>query len=86
MTDAEQAKQFWRDKERGNFYFEAQTGILRDQTPAVSNFYQYELPGWVRHHVEAAVAVATIGSGGLIYPAAFLARLDEWEKIARTKE
>lgn len=84
MTDAEQAKQFWTDLMRGDFYFEAQTGIIRDQPPAVSNFYQYRLPGWVRGLVESAVESAEVGPGGLNYTApGFLARLKEWEEIAR---
>ena len=43
-------------------YFEAQTGIIRDQPSAVSSFYQYAIQ--VRHRVELeeAIAAATPGS------------------------
>lgn len=64
-----------------SIYFEAQTGIIREQRPAVSNFYQYELSPADRPAIEAAVAKATPGSGGLEYEAgsAFLSILDEME-------
>ena len=44
-------------------YFEAQTGIIRDQPSAVSSFYQYAIQ--VRHRVELeeAIAAARVACG-----------------------
>ena len=64
-------------------YFEAQTGIIRDQPSAVSSFYQYAIQ--VRHRVELeeAIAAATPGSSELQYAPGFLRRLDHWESEAK---
>lgn len=61
------------------FYFEAQTGIVRDAAPAISNFHQYKLPAHARERVEDAVAAAEPGSGALQYPKGFLKWLQEAE-------
>jgi len=54
------------------FYFEAQTGIIREAPPAFSNFHNFKLPAHARERVEDAVASATEGSGSLVYGKRFL--------------
>ena len=44
-----------------NICFEAQTGIIRDEPSAVSNFYQYAIQVWHRAELEEAI---TAGQGG----------------------
>ena len=51
------------------FYFQAQTGVVRNTRPrAPSNYHWYWLPTHHRFMVDAAVELATVGSGGLEYP------------------
>lgn len=61
------------------FYFEAQTGILRDKPPTFSNFYNYRLPASARVRVEGAVDEAHVSAGGLEYPAKFVLWLTDKE-------
>ena len=61
------------------FYFEAQTGILRDKLPSFSNFHNYKLPDSARDRVSAAVEVAAVDSHGLTYPGDFVIWLRETE-------
>ena len=61
------------------FYFEAQTGLLREEPPAHSNFHNYKLPDHARERVEDALANATEGSGGLVYTKKFLKWLQDNE-------
>ena len=63
-------------------YFEAQTGIIRDQS-SVSSFYQYAIPVRHRAELEEAIAAATPGSSELQYAPGFLRRLDHWESEAK---
>jgi len=59
------------------FYFQAQTGIWKIKKSAIpSNFYTYTLPFKSLARVQLAVDAATVGSGGLEYPADFLAWLE----------
>lgn len=82
MTDTRQAINYWRERDKAeSFWFEAQTGLIRDNPPAATNFYQYHLPGSIRGTVEAAVERATLGSGGLEYEPGFILKLDTWEKM-----
>ena len=64
-------------------YFEAQTGIIRDQPSAVSNFYQYAIPVRHRAELEEAIAAAAPGGSELQYAPGFLRRLDYWESEAK---
>ena len=48
-------------------YFEAQTGIIRDQPSAASSFYQYAIQVRHRAELEEAIAAATAGSSELQY-------------------
>jgi len=64
-------------------YFEAQTGIIRDQPSAVSNFYQYAIPVQHRAELEEAITAATPGRSELQYAPGFLRRLDHWESEAK---
>jgi hypothetical protein len=64
-------------------YFEAQTGIIRDQRSANSSFYQYAIPVRHRAELEEAIAAATPGSSELQYAPGFLRRLDHWESEAQ---
>jgi hypothetical protein len=62
-----------------SIYFEAQTGTIREQ-PRVSNFYQYRLALTDRPILEAAVAKATPGCGGLEYEPGFIKSLAPMER------
>jgi hypothetical protein len=64
-------------------YFEAQTGIIRDQPSAVSSFYQYAIQVRRRAELEKAIAAATPGRSELQYAPGFLRRLDHWESEAK---
>ena len=62
------------------FYFEAQTGLIRNELPASpSRFHNYKLPAHARERVEDAVACATEGAGGLVYTKRFLKWLQDTE-------
>lgn len=62
------------------FWFEAQTGIIRDYMPGYSNYHQYKLPEHLRAEVEEAVAKAEPVAGGLAYPGGFLGILRRYDK------
>jgi hypothetical protein len=64
-------------------YFEAQTGIMRNQPSVVSSFYQYAIPVRHRAELEEAIAAATPGSSELQYAPGFLRRLEHWESEAK---
>ena len=66
-----------------NICFEAQTGIIRDEPSAVSNFYQYAIPVRHRAELEEAIAAAAPGGSELQYAPGFLRRLDYWESEAK---
>src|SRR5215831_19430850 len=61
-----------------SIYFEAQTGIIREQ-PGRSNFHQYQLSPTDRPVIEAAVGKAVLGNGGLEYQDGFLRSLTDME-------
>jgi len=66
----------------GFFYFEAQTGIIREKRPmAPSNFHNYRLPNLLMGTVKEAVESATVGPHGLQYKHErdFLADLEEYD-------
>lgn len=66
----------------GYFYFEAQTGIIRDKRPlAPTNFYNYRLPDLLRAFVQEGVEKATPTTHGLEYKDQrfFLAELEEYD-------
>lgn len=66
----------------GYFYFEAQTGIIREQRPiAHTNFYNYRLPDLLRVFVIENVEKATPTVNGLQYKDQrfFIAELDEYD-------
>jgi len=65
------------------FYVEAQTGIIRNDPPAISNFYQYCVPVARRDEVQRAVDAATLDGGQLIYPPRFLESLSHWDNVSR---
>ena len=60
------------------FYFEAQTGIVRDSLPAFSNYFQYRIPSRFMSVVEEAVGSAEIGPSGLVYGRRFMEFLSKW--------
>ncbi len=69
---------------RMHFYFEAQTGIIRDELPkAPSNYHQVRLEWRHRAKVEAEVAKAVPGCGGLVYSDGFLKWCRDNDKTGR---
>ena len=54
-----------------DFYFIPQTGLAYDKPPR-SNFYAFRLLRVHLAEVEATIARATVGSGGLEYPLVFI--------------
>ena len=60
-------------------YFEAQTGVIRDELPAYSNFYQYRLPADCREEVLNMCADAGIGSHGFNFSKEQLKKLEDME-------
>lgn len=64
------------DPDSPSFFFTAQTGEIRHRVPQVrSNFYCYRLASRHLGKVAKAAEMAKLGSGGLEYPAEFLAWL-----------
>ena len=54
------------------FYFVAQTGVISDKRPRVSNYYVYSIRTSKRAKVQAAVDAAEVTSTGLQYPSEFV--------------
>lgn len=60
------------------FYFERQTGLIRDVPPAYSNFYNYLLRKSAREDIEKGIAEAKLKDGELVYPDWFDTTLEKW--------
>jgi hypothetical protein len=70
------------------FWFEAQTGIVRDEPPSYSNFHQFKFKGDLRPEIERIAAETKIDdAGNLLYTAETLKWLwDNQEPETRGKD
>lgn len=62
----------------GMFYFEVQTGLIRDNPPAVTNYYNYLLRCSARKWAQMAVDSAILTDAGLQYYDGFQKDLEFW--------
>jgi hypothetical protein len=82
--ETEQAIGYWRNRDKEDVvWFEAQTGLIRDAPPTVSNFYQYRVPRSVSALIADAVSKAGYGPSGLEYEPGFMVKVYKWEQLAK---
>lgn len=60
-------------------YFEAQTGVIRNEPSVHTNFREYRMPASCRVELLNMCADAGLGSGGFDFSASQLKRLEEFE-------
>ena len=67
------------------FYFEVQTGLVREEPPTTSNFWNYLLRNSARSFIKDGVQRAVVGEDGyLAYPEGFMEELEIWIKSTDT--
>jgi hypothetical protein len=65
-----------------SIYFEVQTGIIRTERPAISDFYQFRILAVHRGFLEISVKHAAVHGKQLMFDLSFYHLLDAWEREA----